>query len=72
MYPKLPTMIVTNSAISGDRVDCVKTGVDLVAQKRIDPAYQVTHRLPWTQVGEAFELYSTKKDNSLKVLIVLG
>ena len=69
MHPKL-TMIVTNS--SGDCVDCVKTGVDLLAQKRPGPACQVTHWLPWTQVGEAFELYSTKKDNSLKALIVLG
>jgi threonine dehydrogenase-like Zn-dependent dehydrogenase len=69
MYSKLPTMIVTNSAVSGDRVDCVKTGVELVAQGRLDPAYLITHRLSWRDVNDAFDLYSSKRDSSLKVLM---
>jgi threonine dehydrogenase-like Zn-dependent dehydrogenase len=68
----VPRMVVTNSAVSGDRVDCVKTCVDLVSQGRMDFSYMLSHKLPWTDVNKAFELYSAKKDNSLKVVMSVG
>jgi L-iditol 2-dehydrogenase len=72
MYSKVPRMVVTNSAVSGDRVDCVKTCVDLVSQGRMDFSYMLSHKLSWIDVNRAFELYSAKKDNSLKVVMSVG
>ena len=69
MYSKVPRMVVTNSAVTGDRVDCVRTCVDLVSQGRMDFSYMISHRLPWLEVGKAFDLYSTKKENSLKIVM---
>jgi threonine dehydrogenase-like Zn-dependent dehydrogenase len=69
MYSKLPNIIVTNSAAAGERVDNVKIAVDLVNQGRFDVAHMVTHRLSWKDVSRAFELYSKKNEESLKVLM---
>jgi alcohol dehydrogenase len=71
MYSKLPRIIVTNSAAAGERVDCVRTCVDLVEQGRLDLSYMITHRLPFTEVPRAYELYSQKLDNSLKVIMTV-
>ena len=69
MYAKLPRLIVTNSAIAGERVESVKTAVDLVDQGRLDISHMLTHRLPWKDVSRAFEIYSTKAEDSLKVVM---
>lgn len=69
MYQKLPRMIVTNSAVSGDRVDSVRTCVDLVAQGRLDLSYLVTHRLPFADLQRAYDLYSAKTHSAMKVLL---
>ena len=69
MYMKLPRMVVTNSARIGDRTESVSAAVDLVSQGRIDLTPYVSHRLPWTDVGRAYDLYSGKKENSLKVVM---
>src|SRR5262249_944207 len=41
VYTKLPTIIVTNSAQAGERVDSVGLCVELVAQGRLDLSYLV-------------------------------
>lgn len=69
MYDKLPRVVVTNSARSGDRVESVKTAVDLVAQGRLDFSYLVTHRLPFKDLQQAYDLYSAKAHSAMKVLI---
>jgi len=69
MYEKVPRMIVTNSLRAGDRVDAVRTCVDLVAQGRLDFAHLVTHRLPFSEIQRAYDLYSGKTSSVLKVLI---
>ena len=69
MYERLPRMITTSSARSGNRSRTVQNVVDLVSQGRLDLSYLHTHSLPFEQVGEAFEIYSGKKDNSLKVIL---
>ena len=69
MYERLPRMITTSSARSGERAKTVAAVVDLVSRGRLDLSYQATHRMPFEQVGKAFEVYSGKQDNSLKVII---
>jgi L-iditol 2-dehydrogenase len=69
LYSKLPHMIVTNSAMVGENTAGVKMCVDLVRQGRLDLSYLLTHRLPWTDVQGAYDMYSTKADNSLKVVM---
>lgn len=71
MYEKLPRMITTSSARVGERAKTVAAVVDLVSRGRLDLSYQATHRLPFDDVGRAFEMYSKKLDNSLKVIIDL-
>jgi len=67
----LPRMITTSSARSGERAKTVAAVVDLVSRGRLDLSYQATHRVPFEQVARAFEMYSGKLDNSLKVIIDL-
>lgn len=69
MYMKLPRMIVTNSARSGNRVDVVRTCVDLVAQGRLDFSYLVTHRLGFHELQQAYDLYSAKTHSAMKVVV---
>ena len=71
MYERLPRMVATSSVRSGNRVNTVVAAADLVSQGRLDLAYQVTHQLPFEQVGQAFEMYSRKLDNSLKVVLAV-
>ena len=71
MYERLPRMITTSSARSGERAKTVAAVVDLVSGGRLDLSYQATHRVPFEQVAKAFEMYSGKIDNSLKVIIDL-
>ncbi|MPZ50101.1 MAG: zinc-binding dehydrogenase, partial [Dehalococcoidia bacterium] len=66
---KIPNILVTNSARAGDRVDCVRTAVDLVNQGRIDVSHLLTHRLSWKELARGFEIYSAKAEDSLKVVI---
>ena len=72
LYSKLPHMIVTNSAMVGENVTGVKMCVDLVKQGRLDLSYLLTHQLPWTEVQKAYDTYSGKLDNSLKVVMKGG
>lgn len=71
MYEKLPRMVVTSSARAGNRQKTVSNVVSLVSQGRLDLSHLLTHRMPFERVGDAFEMYSSKTDNSLKVLISL-
>jgi threonine dehydrogenase-like Zn-dependent dehydrogenase len=69
MTSKLPRMVVTNSARSGNMPDTVAATVDLVSQGRLSLDHLLTHRLGWEDVGKAYELYSGKLENSLKVVM---
>jgi L-iditol 2-dehydrogenase len=71
MYERQPRMITTSSARAGERAKTVAAVVDLVSRGRLDLSYQATHRVPFEQVGRAFEMYSGKLDNSLKIIIDL-
>ncbi len=69
MTSKLPKMIVTNSARSGNMADTVAATVDLVQQGRLSLDHLMTHRLGWQDVDKAYELYSGKLDKSLKIVM---
>jgi threonine dehydrogenase-like Zn-dependent dehydrogenase len=69
MSDKLPRIIVTNSARGGEMPETVDHTVSLVKQGRLSLDHLLTHQMDWTQVGEAYETYSGKKDNSLKIVM---
>lgn len=69
MYEKLPRMIVVNSRRAGEVVDAVRTCVDLVSQGRLDFSRLVTHRLPFAELGRAYDMFSQRKDGAIKVII---
>ncbi|HLF80121.1 MAG TPA: zinc-binding dehydrogenase [Dehalococcoidia bacterium] len=71
MYSKLPNIIVTNSARAGEVYPAVVTMVDLISKGRLDLSYMISHRIPFNDVGKAYELFSNRTDNSMKVLINL-
>lgn len=70
-YNKLPTIIVTNSMRAGERAESVSDCVDLVAQRRLDLSYLLTHRFSWDGIPKAFETYCDEKDKSLKGVIIV-
>ncbi len=72
MYMKLPNIIVTNSARAGEVVDVVKTAVDLIAQGRLDPSPMITHDVPFSEVGRAYELFSRRLDGAVKPIIKIS
>ena len=69
MTNKLPRIVVTNSARSGDMPDTVGIAVDLVAQGRLSVDHLLTHKMGWQDVGRAYETYSAKAENSLKIVM---
>ncbi len=69
MTSKLPTIVVTNSARSGDMPEMVAATVDLVAQGRLSLDHLLTHRMGWEEVGRAYETYSGKVESSLKIVM---
>ena len=69
MTSRLPRIVVTNSARSGDMPDTVAACVDLVSQNRLSVNHLLTHQMDWQDAGKAYETYSTKADNSLKVVM---
>ena len=71
MYERTPRMITTSSARSGERAKTVAAVVDLVSRGQIDLSYQATHRIGFEDVSKAFEMYSGKLDNSLKIIMDL-
>lgn len=71
MYERLPRVITTSSARVGERAKTVGTVVSLVSQGRLNLSHLLTHKMPFERVGDAFDMYSNKKDNSLKILLNL-
>lgn len=66
---RLPNIIVTNGSQSGELAAAVDITVHLVAEGRLRVDHLVSHRLSWHQVGRAFDLYSQKTDDALKVIM---
>ena len=47
----------------------LKPLMDMVEQGKIDPTFLITHRFPLAQAPYAYELFSNKKDNCIKVVL---
>jgi threonine dehydrogenase-like Zn-dependent dehydrogenase len=43
--------------------------LSLVEEKKIDPSFVVTHRVPLTQAPAAYEMFAKKKDGCIKVVL---
>ena len=71
MMDKLPTILVTVGARTPNPTQHIEECVDLVAQGRLDLSHMVTHRLPFDQVQRAYDMYSDKLDNIIKVVLEL-
>ncbi|MSQ21736.1 MAG: hypothetical protein EXR53_00280 [Dehalococcoidia bacterium] len=71
MMDKLPTIVVTVGARTPDPTQHIEECVDLVAQGRLDLSHMITHRLPFDQVQRAYDMYSEKLDNIIKVVLEL-
>ncbi len=69
MTTKLPTVVVVNSARGGTMPVAVSQCVDLVAQGRLDLSHLVTHRCALNDVQKAYDMYSEKADNIIKVVM---
>jgi len=51
------------------QVDCVKPAIEMMKSGKIDVKNMVTHRFPFDQAEEAFELLSDYRDGVMKVMI---
>ena len=69
MQGRLPTIISTISARTDDPARYIKECVGLVAQGRLDLSHLVTHRLPFDDVQKAFDMYSSRRESVLKVVM---
>lgn len=71
MMDKLPTVLVTVGSRTDDPSGYVKECVNLVSEGLLDPSPLITHRLPFDDVQKAYDMYSDKKDNVIKVVLEL-
>ena len=71
MMNKLPTIIVTVSSRTPHPTQYIEECVNLVTQGRLDLSRLVTHRMTFDQVQQAYDMYSDKLDNVIKVVIEL-
>ena len=71
MQSKLPTIIATISSRTNEPTRHIKECVDLVAQGRLDLSHLATHRMSFDDVHRAYEMYSAKEDNVLKIVMEL-
>jgi len=69
MYMRIPRIIVTNSARAGENIRAIGECVDIMSQGRLDLSHLVTHKLDFKEVQTAYEIYSEKSDNSIKVVM---
>ena len=74
MSDKIPMGALMNKGLT------IKTGqthvhryvpklLDFVRQGKIDPSFVVTHRLPLSQAPHAYDLFRSKKDGCIKVVL---
>ena len=63
------TMIGTSSARSGTMPRYVTQVVHMVEQKRIDPSVLVTHQMSIKEIQTALEMYESRSDGVIKVVM---
>jgi threonine dehydrogenase-like Zn-dependent dehydrogenase len=71
MMLKAPTIITATTGPRGTSGG-VRDAVSLVANRQVDPAWMITHRLPFDEAARAFELYDQQADGVIKVVLHLS
>ena len=66
---KQPRMIGTTGARSGDPTTQIKHMVALRQRGWCEPADLITHRMDFSDVQKAYDMYDTQQDESIKVII---
>ena len=66
---KQPRMIGTTGARSGDPTSQIKHMVALRQRGWCEPADLITHRMDFTDVQKAYDMYDTQQDEIIKVII---
>ena len=69
LMDKMPTIIPTTGARSGDPISQIQDLVDLRARGWCDPAKLITHRLGFSDVQQAYDMYEQRQDNIIKVVM---
>ena len=66
---RMGTIIATIGGRTANPTQHISDCVNLVSEGRLDLAHLLTHRLPFDQVQQAFDLYAEKPEGFLKVAI---
>ena len=69
LLDKQPQIIPTNGARSGDPTFHIKEIVGLRQRGWCDPAALITHRIGFSQVQTAYDMYEQRQDNIIKVVM---
>ena len=67
-----PRMIGTTGARSGDPITQIKEIVALRERGWCDPSKLITHRLGFSEVQKAYDMYDQRQDNIIKVVMDLN
>ena len=69
LLDKQPRIIPTTGARSGDPTSHIKEIVALRQRGWCDPAALITHRIGFSQVQKAYDMYEQRQDNIIKVVM---
>ena len=69
LMDKQPRIIPTTGARSGDPTSHIKEIVGLRQRGWCDPAALITHRIGFSQVQSAYDMYEQRQDNVIKVVM---
>ncbi len=71
LMERQPTLIPTTGGRLRDPMAPIKTMVELKQRGWCDPGQMLTHRLPFEEVQQAFELYEGQQDGIIKVVMTI-
>ncbi len=69
LMDKMPTIIPTTGARSGDPIGQIQDLVDLRERGWCDPGKLITHRMGFSEVQKAYDMYEQRQDNIIKVVM---
>lgn len=69
LMEKQPTIFPTTGARSADPISQIQDMVSLRERGWCEPADLITHRLPFSDVQKAYDMYEQRQDNIIKVVM---
>ena len=69
LMDKQPTIIPTTGARSGDPISQIQDIVSLRQRGWCDPSQLITHRMGFSDVQKAYDMYEQRQDNIIKVVM---